>query len=49
MHLQLGMLNILYSPQIQNELIDIVAFDVLQKDLIEEIKQAKFFSVLLMK
>ena len=34
------------SPQIQNELIDIVAFDVFQKDLIEEIKQAKFFSIL---
>ena len=33
-------------PQIQNELIDIVAFDVLQKDLIEEINQAKYFSIL---
>lgn len=34
------------SPKIQNEIIDIIAYEVLQKDLIEEIKEAKFFTIL---
>ena len=34
------------SPSIQNELINIIAYDILQKKLIEEIKDAKFCSIL---
>ena len=34
------------SPSIQNELINIIAYDILQKKLIEEIKDAKFYSIL---
>ena len=33
-------------PAIKNELIDIIAYEVLQKDLIEEIKAAKFILIL---
>ena len=35
-----------YSPQIQNEIIGIIAYDALQRDLIEEVKKAKFFIIL---
>ena len=34
------------SPKIQNEIINIIAYDVLQKYLIDEIKTAKFFTIL---
>ena len=34
------------SPGIQNELIDIISYDVLQKQLIDEVKEAKFFSII---
>ena len=34
------------SPKIQNEIINITAHDVLQKDLIDEIKTAEFFTIL---
>ena len=34
------------SPQIQNEIISIKAYDVLQRDLINEVKKAKFFAIL---
>ena len=34
------------SPHIQNEIIGIIAYDVLQRDLIDEVKKAKFFSIL---
>ena len=34
------------SPTIQNEIIDIIAYDILQAKLIKEIKDAKFFSIL---
>ena len=34
------------SPTIQNEIIDIIAYDFLQAKLIKEIKDAKFFSIL---
>ena len=34
------------SPQIQNEIISIKAYDVLQRDLINEVKKAKFFTIL---
>ena len=34
------------SPKIQNEIININDFDILQIDLISEIKEAKFFSIL---
>ena len=34
------------SPQIQNEIIAIIAYDVLQRDLIDEVKKAKFFTIL---
>ena len=44
------MKNVTYiSPTIQNELIDIIAHDVIQKDIIEEIEAAKFFSIIAMK
>ena len=33
------------SPKIQNETINIIGYDVLQADLVNEIKQAKFFSI----
>ena len=33
------------SIKIQNEIINITAYDVLQKDLIDEIKTAKFFTI----
>ena len=32
------------SPQIQNEIIGIIAYDVLQRDLIDEVKTAQFFT-----
>ena len=35
-----------FSPQIQNEIISVIAYDVLQRDLINEVKKAKFFSIL---
>ena len=34
------------SPGIQNELIHIISYDVLQKQLIDEVKEAKFFSIM---
>ena len=34
------------SPQIQNEIIGIKAYDVLQRDLIDEVKKAKFSTIL---
>ena len=34
------------SPYIQNELIEIISFDILQKGLMEEVKEAKFFSLM---
>ena len=34
------------SSKFQNEIINIIAYDVLQKDLINEIKEAKFFAIL---
>ena len=34
------------SPKIQNEIINIIVYDILQADLINEIKEAKFFSIL---
>ena len=39
--------NITYiSPKNQNEIINIIAYDVLHKCLIDEIKTAKFFTIL---
>ena len=34
------------SPGIQNELMHIISCDVLQKQLIDEVKEAKFFSIM---
>ena len=34
------------SPQIQNEIIDIIAYDILQKGLIDEVRNAKFYTIL---
>ena len=34
------------SPKIQNEIINIIVYDILQADLINEIKDANFFSIL---
>ena len=34
------------SPQIQKEIIGILAYDVLQRDLIDEVKKAKIFTIL---
>lgn len=34
------------SPKIQNELIDIIAHQIIQKKIIDEIKEAKFFSII---
>ena len=34
------------SPQIQYEIIGIIAYDVLQRDLSNEVKKAKFFTIL---
>ena len=34
------------SPYIQNELIEIISYDILQKGLVEEMKEAKFFSLM---
>ena len=34
------------SPTIQDEIIDIIAYDILQPKLIKEIKDAKLFSIL---
>ena len=34
------------SPYIQNQIMNIVGYDIIQKDLIGEIKEAKFFSIL---
>ena len=31
------------SPRIQNELIEIISHDILQKDLVEVVREAKFF------
>ena len=33
-------------PYIQNELIEIISYDILQKSLMEEVKEAKFFSLM---
>ena len=35
------------SPHIQNEIIGIIAYGILQRDLIDEVKKAKFFTILL--
>ena len=34
------------SPQIENKLIGKIAYDVLQRDLIDELQKAKFFTIL---
>ena len=34
------------SPQIQNEIIGTIAYDVLQRDLINEVKKVKLFTIL---
>ena len=34
------------SPYIQNELIEIISYDILQKGLVEEVTEAKFFSLM---
>ena len=34
------------SPQIHNKIIGIIAYNVLQRDLIDEVKKAKFFTIL---
>ena len=34
------------SPDIQNQIINIVGYGIIQKDLVDEIKEAKFFSIL---
>ena len=34
------------SPQIQNKIIGIIAYDVLKGDLIDEVKKGKFFTIL---
>ena len=34
------------SPKIQNEVINIIGYDILQADFINEIKEAKLFSIL---
>ena len=33
------------SPHIQNEIIGIIAYGILQRDLIDEVKKAKFFTI----
>ena len=33
------------SPHIQNKIIGIIAYDILQRDLIDEVKKAKFFTI----
>ena len=33
-------------PQIQNEIIGIIAYDVLQRNLIDEVEKAKLFTIL---
>ena len=33
------------SPKIENKIINIIAYNVLQKNLIDEIKTAKFFTI----
>ena len=38
--------NAQYSPQIQNEIIGVIAYDALQRDLMDEVKKAKFFIIL---
>ena len=38
--------NAQYSPQIQNEIIGVIAYDTLQRDLMDEVKKAKFFIIL---
>ena len=37
------------SPIIQNEIIDIIVYNMLKKDLISEIKEVKFFTILVEK
>ena len=39
-------LNVYLSAQTQDELINIIAYDVLQRDQIDEVKKAKFFTIL---
>lgn len=34
------------SPHTQNELIDIIGKNIIQKSLLEEVKQARFFSIM---
>ena len=34
------------SLQIQNKIISIIAYGILQKDLIDEVKKVKFFTIL---
>ena len=38
--------NAQYSPQIQNEIIGVIAYDALQRGLMDEVKKAKFFIIL---
>ena len=33
------------SPQIQNELIEIIGYDIIQEQIVEEVKQAVYYSV----
>ena len=35
------------SPYIQNQIINIIGYDIIQIDLVGEIKEAKFFSILI--
>ena len=34
------------SPRIQNELIDVLGRDIIQKGLVDSVKQAKFYSIM---
>lgn len=34
------------SPKIQNEIIDVIGKSIIQKSLLNEIKEAKFFAIL---
>jgi len=46
-HLQQPKGNCKYtSPQIQNELIEVIGRDIIQKSILDEVKEARYFSVL---
>ena len=34
------------SPRIQNELIEIISYDIVKKGLVEDVKEATFFSLM---